>query len=177
MEDDGVEWFDKPGSEAVEVSAPRAKWVALGARWVAAIEAVVTGGVRVEHIGSTSVPQLPAKPVIDLQLSVADLEDEQSYRPALESLGLVLRQREADHRFFRPPAGEPRTVHVHVCAAGSRWEDDHLQFRNVLRRRPDLADEYARLKASLARQFRYDRASYNSGKSDFIAEAIPSTEE
>lgn len=177
MADDGVQWFDKPGGEAVEMSAPHAEWAALGAQWVAAIEEVVTGAVRVEHIGSTAVPQLPAKPVIDLQLSVNDLEDEQSYRPGLESLGLVLRQREADYRFFRPPAGKPRTVHVHVCAPGSRWEHDHLQFRDVLRRRPDLADEYARLKARLARQFRFDRSSYNSGKSDFIAEAITSTDE
>jgi GrpB-like predicted nucleotidyltransferase (UPF0157 family) len=175
--DEGAEWFDKPGSDPVEISAPRAEWAVVGARWTAAITEVVKGAVRVEHIGSTAVPQLAAKPVIDLQLSVADLEDEQSYRPGLELLGLVLRQREPDHRFFRPPAGEPRNVHVHVCAAGSRWEHDHLQFRDVLRRRPDLADEYARLKADLARQFRYDRASYNSGKSAFITETISSVNE
>lgn len=174
MADDDVEWFDQPGGEAVELSAPSAEWAALGARWVTAIRTAVGGNIRVEHIGSTAVPHLAAKPVIDLQLSVADLEDEQSYRPGLESLGLVLRQREPDHRFFRPPAGEPRIVHVHVCAAGSRWERDHLRFRDVLRRRPDLADEYARLKADLARKFRYDRAGYNNGKSAFIAAAISS---
>ena len=169
---DGSEWFDQPGGEQVEVWAPRAEWAADGARWRAAIAEAVAAAVRIEHIGSTAIPNLPAKPVIDLQLSVPDIEDETSYRPALESLGLVLRQRAPDHRFFRPPAGAPRTVHVHVCAAGSRWEHDHVRFRDLLRERPDLAAEYGRLKIDLAQRFPHDRAAYNSGKSAFIASAV-----
>ncbi|MGH9199023.1 MAG: GrpB family protein, partial [Acidimicrobiia bacterium] len=70
--------------------------------------------VRIDHVGSTAVPRLPAKPVIDIQVSVRDVEDEESYRDAIESLGWPLRAREQDHRFFRPPSSDERTVHVHV---------------------------------------------------------------
>ena len=61
--------------------------------------------VRIEHVGSTAVPELAAKPVIDLQVAVPALADEDSYRPGLESLGLVLRARAADHRRADGPGG------------------------------------------------------------------------
>lgn len=125
-----------------------------------------------EHVGSTSIAGLIAKPILDLQISVPDIADESAYRPGLESLGLVLRQRESDHRFFRPPAGAPRLVHVHVCEKDSVWEHDVLRFRDRLRADPMLAADYATLKLSLADRFRNDRLAYNSGKSQFISYVI-----
>jgi GrpB-like predicted nucleotidyltransferase (UPF0157 family) len=113
--------------------------------------------------------------VIDLQVSVPDIEDEPAYRPALESLGLVLRAREPGHRFFRPPAGHPRTVHVHVCELGSTWEREHLAFRDELRARPELAAAYAGLKQGLAAAVGADRAAYTDGKSAFIRRVVDST--
>jgi GrpB-like predicted nucleotidyltransferase (UPF0157 family) len=95
--------------------------------------------VRIEHDGSTAVPGLSAKPVIDLQVSVPSIADKNGYRPALESLGLVLRARAPDDRFFRPTASAPRTVHVHVCERGSAWERDHILFRDLLRVHPSAA--------------------------------------
>jgi GrpB-like predicted nucleotidyltransferase (UPF0157 family) len=170
---DASDWFDRPGREQVEILPPDLRWAAAAREWIAAIEkAVDTAGAKVEHVGSTAVPGLAAKGVIDLQLAVAALEDETSYRPALESFGLVLRQREADHRFFRPPAGLPRIVHVHVCAIGSKWEADHLRFRDLLRSRPELATQYERLKVSLAAEHAHDRGAYNAGKAAFITSAI-----
>lgn len=65
--------------------------------------------VRIEHVGSTSVPGLPAKPIIDIQISVAKLEDEARYTAGLESLGLELRSRDELHRYFRPVPNRPRT--------------------------------------------------------------------
>lgn len=123
---------------------------------------------EVEHIGSTAVPGLAAKPVIDLQLAVLDLTDEDAYRPALESLGLVLRQRDGDHRFFRPPAGQPRAVHVHVCQRGSVWEQEHLQFRDLLRNDSRLVAAYGQLKQRLVREVGADRLAYTEGKTGFI---------
>lgn len=167
------EWFDRPGGERVEILPPDPAWARTASTWIAAIErAVDAPGARVEHVGSTAVPGLAAKAVVDLQLSVAVIDDEQSYRPALEALGLVLRHRAAEHRFFRPPAGSPRVVHVHVCEVGSRWEADHLRFRDLLRTRPELADEYERLKKALAREHAHDRGAYNAGKTAFITAAI-----
>lgn len=168
-----AEWFDRPGGEPVELRSSDPGWAVAADAWAGRIRAVLAPTTaRVEHIGSTAVPGLVAKPVLDLQVAVPNVTEEASYRPALEALGLVLRQREPDHRFFRPAAGEPRTVHVHVCQQGSGWERDHLRFRDQLRADPELAAAYGALKAQLARDHRTDRLAYNEGKTAFIAAAI-----
>ena len=88
-------------------------------------------GQRVEHVGSTSVPGLAAKPVIDIQVSTADVAAEDLYSAPLERAGVQLRYRDNQHRFFRPFPGRSWDVHVHVCAAGSRWERRHLLVRGL----------------------------------------------
>jgi GrpB-like predicted nucleotidyltransferase (UPF0157 family) len=171
----GVEWFDRPGGEPVELHPPSPRWRELADQWTAAIgSALAALAPRVEHVGSTAVPGLVAKPVVDLQVSVPDVDDEQAYRPALESLGLVLRAREPGHRFFRPPAGQPRTVHVHVCGRGSAWERETLVFRDRLRARPEIAAAYAELKQRLTAELGADRAAYTEGKSGFIRSVVDS---
>jgi GrpB-like predicted nucleotidyltransferase (UPF0157 family) len=171
----GVEWFDRPGGEPVELHPPSPRWQELARQWTAAIGRVLAAlSPRVEHVGSTAVPGLVAKPVVDLQVSVPDVDDEPAYRPALESLGLVLRAREPGHRFFRPPAGEPRTVHVHVCGRGSVWERETLVFRDRLRADPRIAADYARLKQRLAAELGADRAAYTEGKSAFVRSVVDS---
>jgi GrpB-like predicted nucleotidyltransferase (UPF0157 family) len=173
----GVEWFDSPGNEPVELHPPSPRWEELADRWITAIgRALSPLTVRVEHIGSTAVPCLAAKPVVDLQVSVPHLGEEETYRPGLESLGLVLRAREPGHRFFRPPSGRPRTVHVHVCQCGSTWERDHLAFRDQLRARPDLAADYLLLKQRLVVEVGADRAAYTAGKSEFIRAVLASVD-
>jgi GrpB-like predicted nucleotidyltransferase (UPF0157 family) len=171
----GIEWFDQPGGDPVELSLPSPLWLALAEEWSGALLDVLNAiEPRVEHIGSTAVPGLLAKPVVDLQVSVPDVDDEGTYRAALESLGFVLRAREPGHRFFRPPAGQPRIVHVHVCQKGSDWERDHLLFRDQLRARPDLAARYAELKRRLAREKGTDRIGYTEGKAEFIRDVLRS---
>lgn len=170
-----VEFFDRPGGEPVVLQQPSPQWVRLADRWIAAIEHALSDlRPRVEHIGSTAVPGLAAKPVIDLQVSVEDVDAEETYRPPLESLGLVVRAREPGHLFLRPPAGSPRTVHVHVCQQGSSWERDHLLFRDQLRARPEVASAYAQLKERLADDVGLDRAAYTEGKSEFIRQVVAS---
>jgi GrpB-like predicted nucleotidyltransferase (UPF0157 family) len=168
-----AELFDRPGGEPVELHPPSPRWTQLAVRWTAALgRALAPLQHRIEHVGSTAVPGLVAKPVVDLLVVVPDVDDEASYRPALESLGLVLRAREPGHRFFRPPAGQPRTVHVHVCRPGSSWERDFLVFRDRLRADPLLADSYAALKLRLAAELGADRAAYTEAKAGFIRSAI-----
>lgn len=113
-----------------------------------------------------------AKPVVDILVAVHDVSDEPSYRPPIESLGLPLRAREADHRFFRRPAGKTRDVHVHVSEAGGRWERDHVLFRDYLREHPEAARSYAGLKQWLAQRFGRDRGRYTEAKTDFIAAVL-----
>lgn len=167
-----VEWFDHPIGEAVEIHAASDQWAAIGRRWEKRIEdALSPVAARVDHIGSTSVPGLAAKPVIDVQVQVPDLADEVTYVPVLESLGMVLRARGADFRFFRPPGGRERDVHIHVCETGSAWAVEHLAFRDALRGDPALAREYEALKRQLA-QAVVERADYNRGKESFILAVV-----
>lgn len=172
-----MEWFADPGGEPVELHQPSPSWGPLGSQWSAAIERVLSElRPGVEHIGSTAVPGLVAKPVIDLLVSVPDVDDESAYRSPLESLGLVLRAREPGHRFFRPPPGQPRSVHVHVCQRGATWEREHLVFRDELRARPELAAAYGQLKQRLADEVGQDRAAYTQGKSEFIRRVVESAD-
>ncbi|MCE0539901.1 GrpB family protein [Kineosporia rhizophila] len=122
---------------------------------------------RVDHVGSTSVPGLTAKPIIDIDLSVFDAEDEADYVPALESAGYQLGVRETGHRMMRTA---DRSVHLHICSAGSEWERRHLLFRDWLR--TDQADRqaYAALKLQLAQRDWPDAEAYADAKSGLIAE-------
>jgi GrpB-like predicted nucleotidyltransferase (UPF0157 family) len=99
------------------------------------VDAVGPVARRVDHVGSTAVPGLVAKPIIDIDLSVPDADGEDAYLPALERAGYVLRVRQPGHRMVRTP---DLGVQVHICTAGSEWERRHLLFRDWLRR--DAAD-------------------------------------
>lgn len=139
-------------------------------------EALGSGALRIDHVGSTAVPELAAKPVIDVQVSVSGLEDEGSYRPALKGLGYTLRFRSPERRFFRAPA-EPRAVHVHVVGVGSREERVRLLFAAYLRAHPERRDAYAALKRDLARRHRNNREDYLGGKAAFIEETLALAEQ
>lgn len=122
-------------------------WPAQYERWRGKINSALGDAVvLIEHVGSTSVPDLPAKPIIDIQVSVIDLENEAAYAPALEQLGVQLRSRDEWHRSFRPFPGRPRDVHVHVCATGSAWEREHVLFRDYLRSNEQARRAYAAAK-------------------------------
>ena len=121
--------------------------------------------IRIDHIGSTSIPGLVAKPVIDIDVSVADPDDEAGYLPALESAGSRLRVREPGHRMVRTAN---RDVHVHICRSGSDWERRHLLFRDWLRHDARDRQAYAVLKQSLAQRDWQDMNAYASAKGPLI---------
>ena len=168
-----IEWFGQPKCDPPVIASFDSSWAAIAEEWIERLRGALGPlAVSIEHVGSTAVRGLVAKPVIDIQIAVPRLEDEHSYRPAIESLGLPLRARAQDHRFFRPPANAPRTVHVHVCEQGSAWEREHLLFRDYLRAHPDRRAEYAELKRRLAASVGADRAKYSAGKEDFISRTV-----
>ena len=133
--------------------------------------------IRIEHVGSTSVPGLAAKPIVDIQVSVADPGGEPRYVPPLQAIGLVLRSRDELHRFLRPPAGQPREVHVHVCAAGGHWEHDHLLFRDYLRAHTAACLRYAEAKRASARRWSDDSWAYTEAKTGIILDILEQAEE
>jgi GrpB-like predicted nucleotidyltransferase (UPF0157 family) len=125
--------------------------------------------IRIDHIGSTAVAHLDAKPIIDIQVSVESLEPLESYRRQIESCGFVWRSDnpELTKRYFREAPGARRT-HLHVRRAGSFSEQFALLFRDYLRVHRTRADDYGRLKHELAPLLVTDRESYVRNKEPFI---------
>ena len=153
------------------------EWPRRFARWRGRIRAALSAtALRTEHVGSTSVPGLAAKPVIDIQVSVADIADEARYAGPLEPLGLQLSNRDDVHRYFSPIPEQPRELHLHVCQAGSAWERDHLLFRDYLRAHPAAADRYFAGKRAAAVTWRDDRWAYTEAKTDIILDILDDAE-
>jgi GrpB-like predicted nucleotidyltransferase (UPF0157 family) len=127
------------------------EWPRLFAREAERIRTVLGDTARqIEHIGSTSVPGLAAKPIIDILLVVPDSADEPSYVPAMEAAGYVLRIREPDwfeHRLFKGP---DTNINLHVFSPGSPEIERHLRFRDWLRATDADRDHYANVKRELA---------------------------
>ena len=126
--------------------------------------------VRLEHIGSTAVPGLAAKPILDLQMSVAAIEPRGLYVAPLERLDylFVPDLESPGHHFFARPAERPRSHHLHVCEAGGEHEFRHLALRDYLRAHPDEAASYAALKREAAERFPQDRLAYIQAKEEFV---------
>jgi GrpB-like predicted nucleotidyltransferase (UPF0157 family) len=124
---------------------------------------------RIEHIGSTAVPGLAAKPIIDILVEMDDLEDDAGYGSSLEAAGYVLRVREAGHRMFRTPA---RDVHVHIWPSGSEDVRRHLIFRDWLCSHPDDRQLYERTKRELAGRPWRDMNYYADAKTPVIDEIL-----
>jgi GrpB-like predicted nucleotidyltransferase (UPF0157 family) len=132
--------------------------------------------LRIEHVGSTAVPGLVAKPVLDIQISVASLDDPAAFDDALGAAGYthVVHDPAFDrvYPFFVKPLGWPRTHHLHLCVAGSREEARHLAFRDFLRAHPAVARDYVRLKRELAALHGgHDEAArerYSNAKTAFV---------
>jgi GrpB-like predicted nucleotidyltransferase (UPF0157 family) len=134
--------------------------------------------LRIDHIGSTSVPGLAAKPIIDVQISVASFEPLEAFKRPLERLGYVYRadNTERTKRYFREPPGRRRT-HVHVRRAGSFSEQWALLFRDYLRAHPAVAAEYEGVKRRLAAELGGDRHAYTNAKVPFLWQVIRQADE
>jgi GrpB-like predicted nucleotidyltransferase (UPF0157 family) len=122
---------------------------------------------RVDHIGSTAVTGLAAKPIVDIQVSVLDVEQEALYLAPLVAAGYSLRVREPGHRMFRTPELH---VHIHICDAGSEWERRHLLLRDWLRESANDREAYARLKTELQTQDWETLNHYAEAKTALISE-------
>jgi len=134
------------------------------------------GAVVVEHIGSTSVPGLAAKPVIDAMLGAATLAEIESRIGALRGIGYAYvpkYERELPmRRYFTSDTVIPLRVHLHAVETGSDFWRTHLAFRDALRGDPALRDEYQALKQRLARTFARDKAAYSEAKGPFIRSVL-----
>jgi GrpB-like predicted nucleotidyltransferase (UPF0157 family) len=165
-----------PADEPVVIVPYDPLWPARFTRLGTALrEALGQTALRIDHIGSTAVAGLAAKPVIDIQISVASLEPLESYRAPLEALGYRFHPDNPDltKRFFREPVGERRT-HVHVRTIGCWSEQLALLFRDYLRAHPLDAERYAELKYRLAAAYGDDRHGYTEAKGPLIWQIVAS---
>ncbi len=132
---------------------------------------------RIAHIGSTAVPGLAAKPIVDIMAGVADAASAEHCLGALAEIGYadVTPQPEEEKEWYyclgKHPA-EGRGYHVHLMQYPSACWDRHTLFRDYLRSRADVAAAYDRLKRELAARFRDDRPGYTEAKDDFIEKAL-----
>ncbi len=157
---------------------PAVRIVDYDAAWPSSAEAELrriaaqlpTVAVRLEHVGSTAVPGLAAKPVLDLQLSVGTIRQRGRYTARLEALGYVFvaDPQSPGYHLFAMPRERPRTHHLHVCEAGSDDEFRHLAFRDFLRAHGDEAASYADLKRQIIARHPLDRLAYIEGKDAYV---------
>ncbi len=134
--------------------------------------ALGSAALQIEHVGSTSVPGLGAKPIIDILLAVSDSSNEAAYLPHLESAGYGLRVREPDwheHRMLRTPE---KDVHLHVFSVGSSEIDQNLIFRNHLRANHDDLELYEETKRRLASQDWQSMQDYADAKTEVIQQIM-----
>lgn len=131
--------------------------------------------IRIEHVGSTAIPGMAAKPVVDIQVSVTTLAPRRDYLESLARIGyshVNVGQFDLVYPFFQKPAEWPCTHHTHLCVAGSELERMHLAFRDYLRDHSSVAAEYVRLKRQLAAKHddtsHASRERYSLSKTDFI---------
>jgi GrpB-like predicted nucleotidyltransferase (UPF0157 family) len=169
---EGRRWIDDVMSDApVELAAYDPAWPALYERLAAQIRAELDP-LLLEHVGSTSVPGLAAKPRIDILLVVPDSADEASYVPALEEAGFVLRIREPEWHEHRLLRRHDLDVNVHVFSRGSTEIERMLRFRDRLREHDDERELYERTKRELAaRSWRYTQ-EYADAKSEVVEKIL-----
>jgi len=135
-------------------------------------KALGDAALQIEHIGSTSVPGLAAKPIVDILVVVEDSADETTYLPQLDAVGYVLRVREPnwnEHRMFRTPE---KDVHIHIYSPGCEEIQRNLTFRDRLRRNADDRNRYERTKRELATHGWSDMNAYAHAKTEVIEDII-----
>jgi GrpB-like predicted nucleotidyltransferase (UPF0157 family) len=175
---DGARWSNA-AEDRVELVDYDPRWPAMfdaeAARLRSALVGVDLGPFRLEHFGSTAIPGVAAKPIIDIMLVTADQTRWPGVIEPIRSLDYVYwaDNPRRDRMFFvkgMPPFGTGRTHHVHVRTP----EDAHaaLVFRDHLRRHPDAVARYARLKHELQARHPTDREAYTAGKTEFVAEIV-----
>lgn len=128
--------------------------------------------IDVEHVGSTAVPGLGAKPVIDMLLGASSLAQIEHHIRDLEAVGYRYvpefeRQLPLRRYFVKPNRGDAH-FHLHAVERGGAFWLDHLRFRDALREQPALCEQYLTLKRQLAASFQMDRAGYTDAKASFI---------
>jgi GrpB-like predicted nucleotidyltransferase (UPF0157 family) len=157
----------------VELAPHAEEWRQLFAQEEARLrDAVGEHVAAIEHVGSTAIRGISAKPIIDIAVGVRGLADAEKCVRPLEAMGYEYRGENGIPGRYYFIKGEPRTHHLHMVEFDSELWRSHLLFRDYLRRRPEVANEYEAVKNELARKYPDDRAAYTDGKGVFIRRVL-----
>lgn len=128
----------------------------------------------VQHVGSTSIRTIPAKPILDIAVAVNDVEDVDAYKDKMEKAGFQYAgELNAGQRMFFMENAEGRVIqHIHMVQEGSAAWTNYMNMRDYLNAEPKEAERYAQLKRKLSKSCEHDRAAYAEGKDPFIKETL-----
>lgn len=157
----------------VKLSPYTEEWKLLFEKEKANLQTVVGSYILdVQHVGSTSIPGMLAKPIIDIAIAVANFEEAKVCIGPIETLGYEYKgEFGIPHRHYFVK-GDPRIFHIHMSEITDLQWQNLLLFRDYLCQHPDVANEYAELKMQLASKYPQDRSAYLDGKASFIASVI-----
>lgn len=172
--------FEMFRSDAIELVPYDPMWPTMAAQEITRLQQALPAQhvLDIQHVGSTAIPGLLAKPVIDIQIAVDSLAAVKSQAiEALKQLGYVFWDENPDptRLFFAkgmPPFGKKREAHVHIVEPESPHWRDKLQFRDYLSTHPETKEAYVQLKQQLEVQYRYDREQYTQSKTTFVQEVL-----
>ena len=163
------------GEAPVEILQYDSTWPSRFERERALLETILAPWLAgpIEHIGSTAIPGMVAKPVIDIMAAVESLDASRRAISAATNAGyLYFPYRPELQHWFCKPSQAFRTHHLHLVPFSSQLWLERLAFRDRLRRDPDLASEYAELKSTLAAKFKLDREAYTDAKAPFVQRVL-----
>lgn len=132
--------------------------------------------IEIQHIGSTSIPGMMAKPIIDIGIAIERFEEGVVCIKPMGNLGYIYNGEKGIPRRHYFDKGDPTAYHLHMLEQDSDEWKKHIAFRDFLRNNEEAVKEYARLKQQLAAKFRHDRLSYTEGKSEFVERILKTAE-
>ena len=162
-------------TDMVEISEYDPKWAQEFMKEKAFLEKILKGyKVSIEHVGSTSLVNCPAKPIIDIAIGIESLEYGNQLVPILCNHSYIYKGDDGipGRHYFKKRRDNVTTHHIHMSKIGSTVWNNQILFRDYMREHPDKLEEYIKLKKHLARLYPEDRASYSAGKNEFITSII-----
>lgn len=158
----------------VKLVKPRAIWQENFEREAKKLKKVFgKEAIGIQHVGSTAIPSIPAKPIVDIAVVTPSLKKARRYSDAVKRIGYTRKkEKRSDRLFFTKGPEKKRTHHLHVGEAGSGYVEDMILFRDYLRKNKKVAREYAKLKVELAGQYPDKRYVYTAKKEKFIKTTV-----
>jgi GrpB-like predicted nucleotidyltransferase (UPF0157 family) len=147
-------------------------WQTLFEEEKAILHKIFDSTLKIEHIGSTAIPGILAKPTIDILLEKPRYLNDEEIIKVMIANGYIYMQEQTRHLMFVKGYSahglEKKSYHIHIGLLNQKWLWDRMYFRDYLRLHPEELKKYEQLKKELSKQFRYDREAYTDGKTDYI---------